>query len=769
MTAPRTVMHRSPDSTTVPGQKPPPPIKDSPNAPDDGHDSDRINLVRAQRWEPQTAALIAFHRTVEDNVRMLAGRQWDVWSELMGSYVDVTQFMTDEEKRWRQRPVVNLLQYWFMLTHARLTENPPAVTFQPATADRLDQQLADALDPIFKTLWAETGMDETFVRATAWLIAAGEVYVESQVDFTKGDTRSLSAPAVLSMDGPDGQPIERQTQGPVPYDAQGNPQAELTEDGSGYNVAEDAEPHEDYEGGICPRVRSPLEVRSEWGSDTAWEDRRWIITRSYLTPQEIFDKYGVACQSDVDIAMDASTVFLQRLLFSSGYFGAVSNRPGATIVAPGFGDQHYVAVDTMWEKPSPFSEETDDSPGGRLLIVTGSKVLHDSVRPFRTKAAGPIRRAQFIQQPGRGGFGSTPLEQMTPIQKTYNRGWAQILEHRNLCTNPILVVDVNSGIAEQRTNAPGSTIEADFATVPGGVPAFYLSPPPLSADVWKVQAMLLDIIMRLGSIAGAEGSPQTDDPSGELVSQLRFNSDRPVAIAARSMAHLITGIADDWVAILPTIWTDQKTISYIGEDNIFRTMTLTADLWDGSIRVRPDLENARLETPESKQQRSLGLFTAGVFGVPGSPESTAGFAAYAKTAGLDTIIGTDRGVDADMVRQVMSKLAQGLPPQEIQFEEWYDYGVWLKVLRDHVASPEFLKYDPTVQQNFRSFYALVQHAQQAVLLTEMQRQAPIAAQMAATQGQIASVAAAHGPQDPNADPSKQPASGGKSPPDAQAA
>jgi hypothetical protein len=101
--------------------------------------------------------LLGYHRTIEENVRMLAGRQWDVWSEPLGCYVDVTHYMTDEERRWRQRPVVNLLEYWFMITHARLTENPPTVTFLPATADRLDQLKAEALTPTFKTLWAETG------------------------------------------------------------------------------------------------------------------------------------------------------------------------------------------------------------------------------------------------------------------------------------------------------------------------------------------------------------------------------------------------------------------------------------------------------------------------------------------------------------------------------------------------------------------------------------------------------------------------------------
>lgn len=751
---------------TPSGEKPLPPIRENPTTSDD-HDPDRIHLVRQTRWEPQTPALISYHRTIEDNVRMLAGRQWDVWNEVLGSYVDVTQFMTDEERRWRQRPVVNLLQYWFMLTHARLTENQPAPTFQPATSDRIDQQLADALTPIFQTLYAETGMDETFVRAVAWLIAAGETYVESAVDFTKGEPRTLAAPAVLSMNGQDGQPIERQTAGPVPYDQSGNPLASLTADGSGYDVNDGAEAYQDYEGCICPRVRSPLEVRSEWGAEMKWEDKRWIITRSYLTPQVILDKYGVDCAGDVDPVMDASTVFLQRLLFSSGYFGAVSARPGSTMTTPGFSGQHYVAVDTMWEKPSAFSPETDESPGGRLLIVTSNHVLHDSVRPYRTEAAGPIRRAQFIQQPGRAGFGSTPLEQLVPIQKTYNRGWAQILEHRNLCTNPILIVDSSSGIAEQRTNAPGSTIEVDM-TAGVSQPAYYLQAPPLGSDVWKVQAMLLDIMMRLGSIAGAEGSPQTDDPSGELVSQLRFNSDRPVAIAARSMAHLMTGIAEDWVAILPTIWTDEKTIHYVGDDELFRTITLTADLWDGDVRVRPDLENARIEAPEAKEARALAKFTAGVFGPPGTPEAAARFAEYARSAKLQDIAGPMETVDSDTVKYFMSQLAQGaMQVQQILDEmgEWYDYGIWQKTLRDHMASPEFLKYAPPVKQQFKQFYMMVLQAQQTAMLMQMQREAPVAANMAATQGGIARIAQENGPQP---DPS-QSSSDGSPPSDAQAA
>lgn len=743
----------------------PPPIKESPTAPDDGFDAQRVQYV-LDCWNQQTPALQSLHRTIEENIRMLSGRQWDVWSELLGTFVDVAQYMTDEERRWRQRPVVNLLQYWFMLTHARLTESPPAITFHPATQDRMDVQLAEALEPVYRTLWDATNMDDVFVRLVAWLIAAGEVYLETAVDFTRGDRRELTGPAVLSMQGTDGQVIQRATQGPVPYDASGTPQASLTADGSGYDVPDGAEPYSDHEGCLCPRVRSPLEVRSEWGAEIAWTDKRWIATESFVLPEQVWDQYQVECEADS--AGDGTEGFLQRILFGSGYFGAVNNR-----LTSSYGSQtmrRYCRVWTYWEKPSGYSPETDDSPGGRLLVVTKDHVLHDSARPYRTHAAGPIRRAQFIQQPGRGGFGSTPLEQMVPVQKTYNRGWAQILEHRNLSTNPILIYDENQGIEGEFTNLPGSKIGVDMSI--STQPAYYLQPPPLSADVWKVQAMLLDILMRLGSMAGAEGQAPTDDPSGALISQLRYNSDRPVSIAARSMAYLITDMADDWRVILPTIWTTEKTLSYMGDDKLFQTITLTPDLWDGDVRVRPDLTNARLETPEVKKQAALAYFTAGVFGPPGTPSATQGMARYTDEPNLNKLLDAG-GPDADMVRMLMSQLAQGqLAPQAIQWEEWYDYGVWLKVVREHVASPEFKKHPEPVQQNFRLFYALIQHAGQAQALTQMQRQAPLAARVAATQGGIARIAQAAGPQPPADSPngsSPPPPSGDTPSPDASAA
>jgi hypothetical protein len=106
----------------------------------------------------------------------------------------------------------------------------------------------------------------------------------------------------------------------------------------------------------------------------------------------------------------------------------------------------------------------------------------------------------------------------------------------------------------------------------------------------------------------------------------------------------------------------------------------------------------------------------------------------------------------------MSQIAQGQPLDPSMFKEWYDYGVWSKTLREHLASPEFLKYDPNIQMQFEQFYELIQHAQIAQAQTQMQRQAPLMAEAAATQGSIAKVAQAHGPQE-EPDPSQPQKSG----------
>jgi hypothetical protein len=736
----------------------------------DALDPQRVLVVR-RRLEAQAPSRLERDRAIEENVRMLAGRQWDVWSPVLGQFVDPFRYLDNAERRWRQRPVVNLLAYWFLLTHARLTESQPVISFQPSTADRLDQALAETMDVVCKTLWqGSMDMDGNLGRAAAWLLAGGECYFETCIEYGMDAPQyALTGPATLSMQREDGSMIERDTSEDVPYGPDGNALASLVPEGDdyGYNLDE-GEGATVREGDPKCYVYGPLEVWSEWGANKAWEDKQWISCRRYLSVEQVKDIYGVDVTPDVvgnlsggDLVGGAGT--LQRMLFGSGYFGS-TNDPAKNNAGYFVGGKQTVfcTVDAMWEKPC------GAYPQGRMLVVaaysqSGGVVLHDSVRPFNTRAAGPIRRAQFIQMPGRAGFGTTPLEQLVPIQKSYNRGWGQILEHRNRCSNPILIYDSASGFNLPDKNVPGASVEADFSATNGNPPAVYLVPPPLSGDVWRVQSMLFDLVMRLGSLAGAEGTPQTDDPSGELVNQLRFNADRPISVAARSLGMALAGVGEDLSQVLKVAWPAEKVITYAGEDNLLQTVTVTPELWSGSVNVHPDLANAIGETPAAKQARLERLLAEQVI-------DRTQFLEMAQLPGLKRL---SAGPDRVTIEKLIVMVAQGAPAAQVQpiLKPWYNYDVFLSSLRNYLAAPEFLRLDEGIQAEFGQFFEMVIQAR--AMSQQFQAQAIVAPQTSAqaqVQGETAKVAQAHAPPPPAAsEAATGPKSGPSAPAGAQAA
>ena len=160
------------------------PLRESPEAEDAG-DPERLQYV-LNRWHSQDAAYIGYARMVEENIRCLSGRQWDVWSDLLNRFIDSLQFMHEDERRYRQRPVVDWLGYWFQLTLSKASENPPVISFLPANADRLSALLASVMDPIWKGIFDDGEMDARLLRATAWTLVAGESFMQTRVEFQEG-------------------------------------------------------------------------------------------------------------------------------------------------------------------------------------------------------------------------------------------------------------------------------------------------------------------------------------------------------------------------------------------------------------------------------------------------------------------------------------------------------------------------------------------------------------------------------------------------------
>lgn len=692
MTAPALPTDRRPDETAAARGRPAPPLRERPDLPDE-LDAERIRFVRDQCWAAQDVAYLARDRQVEENIRMLLGRQWEVFSPHTGGFVDLTQFMSDQERAWRQRPVVNKLFYWFILTHSRLTESDPIIGFRPATADRKDAMLAEVQDPLFKTLWQECGMAEVLDRLVAWLIPGGRAYLKSRPDFEAG--------ALVPFAMPDtGEVVELR------------------------------------EGQIAVDVCSPLECRGSWDNQP-WHQKRWHMHRTFLTPDDIETQFGVRVEGDrMPGGVLATQAILTRLLFGSGFWGAGSGRLEADTTSRllDAGDAALVCVDERWERPSA------RFPRGRLTIVTERAVLYDGPRPFQFKYTSPIRAFDYVNVPGRQ-TGSSPQEFMNPLQRTWNKGWQQLFEHRALTTNPLVELDTASGLTrDDFVSRPGNVIPV--AKRPG-VDAFrYVAPPSISGDVWKIQSVVSDLLDIMGNVHGGSGAAPTSDASGDLVEQLRFNSDRYTVPTAKRMVREIARLAEDWMAMLPVMWPFEKVVSYAGEDNIARVVQVAPELWSGKVNVVPDAESMLPESVGERRQRVQQLYTLGAFGPPGAPDAVSRFLEYSRFPHLSRTV-RPGGIDRVTAEHHLGALLMGTPAAEIPGPHpWINAGVHVAVFRDFMASPDFDKLDPALQMNVLQRFAALSELATAQAAQQLAQQAAAQAALSPDTSEASSDASA---------------------------
>jgi hypothetical protein len=679
-----------------------PAIRQQPDQPD-REDGNRITWATSL-WDAQDELLRIRDRMIEENLRMLAGQQWTVYNNRIGRFVDVTRWMTDEEKRWRQRPVFNRLLLWFMITHSRMTENPPIITFLPGP-DRIDAEAAVTQDIIWKAKWREVGMSEIWDRASAWLIPSGTVYCRSRIDPERGKLMPREARAPVPIVGPDGQPILENGEPSmtedeydnVPLDEQFNPMMQMTPDGT----RQTGPAYVERKGDLNVDVFNALQVRGEW-SPRPWHEKRWHLIRTFLSPHEIMERWGVDTVGEAETTAD-STGALERILFGKGFFGSADAFFGADFASAAMPEQ-LVEVFELWHKPISLPQdarmrETLESPGGRMLICTRNKVLFDDVRPIRFKYTSGLRRFEFVRVPGRPGGGTTPQEAMNGAQRAYNRGWAQILEHRNLVTNPKGIIDSMAGIEDTEIdNEPGVW---HVVTRRANIPALeYVSPPPLGQDVYQTQALLLNEITDLGALSGTEGDAPTQDASGELVKELRFNSDRFVGPTMRRAVEEFGRMAEDWVAMLPLVFDQEELFSYAGDDNTARTIIVTPTLFtEGKVNVQPDIESMLPEGRGERQQRIAALYANGLFGQPGSPEAIKRFFDLSSFPHLDRARKFG-GVHRITAEQENGQLLQGNDPRMVPVFEWYDDAVHLMVHEEFMASPEYLKQSDQIRKAF---------------------------------------------------------------------
>ena len=675
-----------------------PPLRQDPRteAPTDG-----ALLARLKgEWSAQDNVMRARDLSIEEVVSFLCNRQWIQYNDITGRHYDITEWMTEEEKRWRQRPVVNLMLPWFLLTHARMTENPPIITMVPGP-DQKDAQLAEILDVLCKLTWKQAGMTDVIDRLYAWMIASGEVYWMSRIDLTKGEFRPRIGKTRVELLAPDGTPIpgpdgsgEIEAEG-VPLDENYMPMAVM--DAETGQLIPTGEPFYDREGQIVVDVLPAMCVRGAFGGNTPWHEKPWHMTVGYYTPEHVWDTWGVEVAADAEgsVGVDAS---IEALLFGHGHFTPNDRTFLAQGGAAEGAKRNLVKVYQRWEKPSmrdPQLRQTPTNPGGRYTVFTETRVLVDGSRPVAFPYTSPIRKGEFVRIPGRPA-GTTVAVSLLGPQRTYNKRRAQLGEHAALTANPKAVIDQTSGIEEgQWTNEPGTAIVATMR--PNVDPVRWLSPPSLGASVLEDASMAREEMEYIGSTKGTGGEPLSPDESGEARKERRFDSDRYVGPTQRRITEEMGRMYEDWRALLPVIYDEARVVRDAGEDNVFRSVLVMPELFTtGTVNVSPDLESMMPESRGERQSRFYQLWKEGALGDPADPEVRTRFLEMSRFPHLSRA-SRFGSVDAQTADQENGALLVGEPVPVLPF---YDHAEHLRMHNRFRKTREYLKVLPEIRMAF---------------------------------------------------------------------
>lgn len=684
------------------------PLRADPTRADKG-DSQRSSFF-TNEYQMQTNVLLVRDRQIEYNVRMLCGQQWNVWHQSLGRFFDISEWLSPEEKAWRKLPVINKLLRWYVITHARLTENPPILTMLPGP-DRVDAMLAEVLDTLVKKDWRDAGMDAVHDELMMWLVVAGRGYAVSRIDQNLGEWRPWVADSPVMLAGPDGLPIigpdGRPAMSPepfpnVPLSPDGSPNAMLMAD-SGELIM--GEPHFERSGGIGVDVYSPLQVRGQWGPQL-WHRKQWHTVQRFLTPEQVYEWTGVEVEPDLADQSMANVALLERVLFGSGFYGSALGRQGTSWVDNSVKGP-LCTVYQRWQAPLPYQQrlegtwaeamiQTPKHAGGRETIWTPTAVLYDGPRKVAWPNVSPVRCFDFVRLPGRPS-GTTPLEMLNGPQRAYNASRQQVMEQGALLGNPQVIVDKGFGLQpNQITNEPGKIYTG---TKRPGIKSFeYLEAPPVTADVIKNIEFSANEIDELGGLRGTEGAPPTEDASGELVKELRFNADRLLGATARRNVGEYGRMGDDWRTLYPLIYDQETIIAVNGEDRLAETLTVLPMVFkEGHVDIVPDVESMLPEGRGERQARSYRLWRDGFWG---APDSEAAREIYAEQARFPHYSRLSRpgGIDREMARQENGMILSGQLAQPVY--EWYDHMIHLTEHERYMKSPEFRKQPKVVQMAF---------------------------------------------------------------------
>lgn len=712
-----------------------------------------VHWVNVKKWEEWEPAYRPYWKLVEENIRVLSGRQYDMYVDEVGEFVDLASYFRDGFDAWRDFPTYNWLAHWFKLTLSKLTENVPAMGYVPTTGDQKDALLAQLMEPFFKFEWDQMEVPEKMFDLYGWVLVGARGIVKLKWDPDRGMPEEYRGPAIFNQIGEDNQVTQRQISD-APYweldDGEFGPAFQQDDDGeilTGIDGRPDfGRAHVQPIGDLDCEIVSPLNVITPHGP-TPFHEKPWLTHRYMMPIEEAERRFQLRELEPMVFSgkdnVQAKANYGTHYGMPSQGFSSVTNVDGKTL-------EGSVQVTELWHKPMPGHKILDR---GRLTIVVNDRVGYDDINPYwvagsHELAIVPFEAYDLIKYPFRQE-GTTDIEIMTPLQKAMNRRFGALQDAVDYHEQPIKIVDRNAGIEETASelNKRGAVIMANITSnVP---PIQTVQPPDIPQSSMVMFEKLQQMLQILGSQPfGSEGLPVTNDASGELQKEVRFDTDRVWGATLRRHSYVHARLAIKMKEIAAAMMDDKRLLIISGEDQAFKAITVGPELFSGKVNVRPHPESQQLESRQEKQNRLMALYQAGLL----PPQQVLEQMGYPD---LSRAIRPGGEAYAMAQREHMEIALGGAPVALIE----HDHATHLLLHKAEQQSVWYRDSDDEIQDMLRLHIEMHELLQVQEALRQLAIQAPLLQATAALQGQAAKTADEEGPHE-DAEPNGKPKSSG---------
>jgi hypothetical protein len=339
-------------------------------------------------------------------------------------------------------------------------------------------------------------------------------------------------------------------------------------------------------------------------------------------------------------------------------------------------------------------------PKGRVVTVcAGKAVKYAEELPFEfwDSPTNPYPCIEFTDGANPGQFwGTTFIEQLTPLQRALNNVIEKVLENIDACSRPKVIVYKQHQLAEGAwTSAAGEVVELTY--IPGLPEPKVIQGAPVTGDIWNIVNLLLKQFDDISQIHTASEGGGSGQESGYQTNLLQEATDAVHAPDIRGDELAIEEAAWKIRRIMKLTYDIPRLIAIGGDGSGPEMFEFSNRQINDAAEVRIQIGSMLPDLKAAKAQIVMNYFEKGLFGDPTDAMVRRKALSMLDMAGQDVVDEEDKLDEDEAMRENQTLMAgTQIGPARI----WHNHAVHALKHEAKMKSPEWALLPDATKQLF---------------------------------------------------------------------